>query len=308
MNEDLHQFLQTEGVATRRTILRVVDHHVLERAVKSGVVTRLYPRSYALTGRADRETRLRAAILFVDGQGALSHSTALAVWGVSVPESESDEIHVTVPADSGHRSAQGIHVHRRGNFRVGPPLTVVRNQLAVVRLERAVVETWPLIADPYDRRQPAIAAVGQRLTTPQRLIEEVRSVPNLPGRAALLDLLGLLDAGCRSQLEIHGYLHVFIHPSLPRPRLQLPVKIGSKTIYLDLAYEEEKLNFEFDGPTYHPNPMLDHERDGLLARDGWQTIRWAPAKLRAPDAARAEARSIIATRRRQLGLPPLWLP
>lgn len=71
------------------------------------------------------------------------------------------------------------------------------------------------------------------MTTPERLVAQVLTMSNLKNRAALLGLLFHLVAGCRSESEIYGYLHVFMHPDVPEPQPQLPVHLGARTIYLD---------------------------------------------------------------------------
>ena len=240
---------------------------------------------------------------YVEDRGALSHLTALAIWGIA--EFETEELHVTLPGRATHRSTNELRVHQREGFTLGSPQTVIKNGLPVVRLERAAVESWPLISNAYDRRSSVIAAVGRRLTTPERLFHEARCVPNLKGRAGLLAILDLLREGCRSQLEIYGYLHVFSDPSLPAPRLQYPVKLPARTVYLDVAFVEELVCIELDGPQYHPDPELDHRRDAELARMGWLTVRIAPKKLRDVVSTKAEVREILDRRRVQLRLPPL---
>jgi hypothetical protein len=304
VNAELRSLLQERVAVDRREILRTVKSSALERAANSGAVRRPFPHVYMLSEiSTDKDALRRAALRYVGDRGALSHVTALAMWGMA--EFETEELHVTLPRSATHRSTESLRVHQREGFTLGPPQTVVKNELQVVRLERAVVESWPLISNIYDRRSSVIAAVGRRLTTPDRLFHEARCVPNLKGRAGLLAVLNLLREGCRSQLEIFGYLHVFSDPSLPTPRLQYPVKLPARTVYLDVAFVEELVCIELDGPQYHPDPQLDHRRDAELARMGWLTVRIAPRRLRDAVSTQAEVREILDRRRVQLRLPPL---
>jgi very-short-patch-repair endonuclease len=199
-----------------------------------------------------------------------------------LPGPDPDKVHVTVPDRVQPRTIGIIVVHRRRGFSVGHPQTVVRSGLEVVRLERAVVESWGTLDRTDERRAPVIAAVNDRRSTVDRLFAEAASIPNLPGRSKLLGLLDLLRDGCRSELEVWGHLHVDNHPGLPYPRRQLQVKLGARTIYLDVAYEAEKVIVELDDAKHHFGPdhrERDMRRDAALAMLGWLTLRFSHNRL-----------------------------
>jgi very-short-patch-repair endonuclease len=105
---------------------------------------------------------------------------------------------------------------------------------------------------------------------------------------------------------VWGHLHVFGHPDLPNPRRQLQLKLGARTIYLDVAYEAEQMNVELDGAKYHFGPVnreRDMRRDAALAKLGWLTIRFSHDRLVTDtDQLRRELLAILAQRRRQLGI------
>jgi very-short-patch-repair endonuclease len=306
MNKTLGDFLSGHPVATRQELLEIAPSHVIDHAIRRGELKRVLPRTYmrtsALISRPDG--LLAAALRFVGGQGALSHTTALRLWGLPVPDP--DKVHVTVPDRLQPRTIGVIVVHRRRVFSVGYPQTVVRSGLEVVRLERAVVESWGILERTDERRAPVIAAVGDRPSTVDRLFAEASSIPNLRGRSKLLGLLDLLRDGCQSELEVWGHLHVFGHPDLPNPRRQLQLKLGARTIYLDVAYEAEQVNVELDGAKYHFGPVnreRDMRRDAALAKLGWLTIRFSHDRLVTDtDQLRRELLAILAQRRRQLGI------
>jgi very-short-patch-repair endonuclease len=306
MNKALDDFLSGQPVATRRELLELAPSHVIDHAIRRGELERILPGTYMLTrapiSRSDG--LLTTALRFVGGHGALSHITALRLWGLPAPDS--DQVHVTVPDRIQPRTVGVIVVHRRRGFSVGHPHTVVRSGLEVVRLERAVVESWGTVDRTDERRAPVIASVGDRRSTVDRLFAEASSIPNLPGRSKLLGLLDLLRDGCRSELEVWGHLHVFDHPDLPYPRRQLQLKVGARTIYLDVAYEAERVNVELDGAKYHFGPVhreRDMRRDAALARLGWLTVRFSHNRLVADaDQIRRELLAILVQRRRQLGV------
>jgi very-short-patch-repair endonuclease len=306
MNKALDDFLSGQPVATRQELLTLVRSHVIDHAIRRGDLKRVLPRTYVRTSAliSQPDGLLAAAMRFVGGQGALSHTTAARLWGLPVPDP--DTVHITVPDRLQPRTTGVIVVHRRRGFSVGNPQTVVRSGLEVVRLEPAVVESWSIVERTDERRAPVIAAIGDRRSTVDRLFAEASSIPNLPGRSRLLGLLELLRDGCRSELEVWGHLHVFDHPDLPTPRRQLQLTLGSRTIYLDLAYEAEKVNIELDGAKYHFGPAdreRDMRRDTSLAKQGWLTLRFSHNRLVTDtDRLRRELLATLMERRRQLGI------
>jgi very-short-patch-repair endonuclease len=306
MNKALDDFLAGQPVATRQELLALAPPHAIDHAIRRGEIKRALPRTYMRTSAfiSQADAVFPAALMFVGGQGALSHTTALRLWGLPAPDS--DQVHITVSNRLQPRTIGVIVVHRRRGFSVGHPQTVGRSGLEVVRLERAVVESWGIIDRTDERRAPVIAAVGDRRSTVDRLFAEAWSIPNLVGRSKLLGLLELLRDGCRSELEVWGHLHVFDHPDLPYPRRQLPLKLGARTIYLDVAYEAERVNVELDGAKYHFGPVhreRDMRRDAALAQLGWLTVRFSHNRLvTESDQLRRELLAILVQRRRQLGI------
>jgi hypothetical protein len=95
-------------------------------------------------------------------------------------------------------------VHRS----LAPVASITRAGLPLTRLERSIVDSWPLLTGA-DQRAPAILAVSERRTTPERLLTEAVKTSNLKGRASLIALCDALAKGCRSELELWGLRHVF---------------------------------------------------------------------------------------------------
>jgi very-short-patch-repair endonuclease len=178
-----------------------------------------------------------------------------------------------------------------------------RSDMSVTRLERAVVDSWPLLVGP-EQRAPAIVAVAERKTTPRRLMSEAASATNLKGRASLLALCAALDRGCRSEFELWGLRHVFCDPRFDSGVWQLPVSLESRVVYLDLAFERERVAIELDGAAYHHgrvNRERDMRRDAALIAMGWVVLRYSYQRLHAePETARREVYEVLCMRRRQL--------
>jgi very-short-patch-repair endonuclease len=304
MNMALGMLLdQGDGLVTRARATEVVPRWVIEHACRSGQLQRVLPGVYRDTAVPD--TRMlwrRAALAWLDGRGALSHTTALAVWGVPQPARGALDapLHVTVPAAVRIRSRPGVEVHRRAGFAPEPPHAVVRGGQLITPLDRSLVEAWPLLP-AADRRAPVIRAVNDRMTTPGRLRTALGAMPRLEGRAELDSLLGLLAAGCLSPLEIFGHQRVFNAPGMPPFQRQVRVRIGSRSAYLDVYAEAEKVDFELDGASVHADSRLreiDLRRDALLATLGILVVRFTHYRLvYETEAVQREILAILASRR-----------
>lgn len=288
-----------DGVATRTVAGEAVDRHVLAYAVQAGHVMRPLPRTFLLPeATADKDAVLRAALAYAGGPVAASHLTALRVWGLPVPDDAWTHL---MTGETRHlRGAPGVRVHRREGFVPEPPDVLVRDGVPVVRLETAIVDSWPLL-DGDAKRAPAIIAVAERMTTPGRLAEELLRAPRLAGRRHFVRLVERLAAGCRSPLELWGYDRVFRGRVFSRLRWQVPVRLGDRTVVLDVLDEATGLNVELDGTAYHSSRQdreRDLRRDTALTALGYTVVRYTgPRLLREPDAVRAEVLRMLAAHR-----------
>jgi len=305
MDQMLSRLLvEGSGVVGRSSSRGTSPVWAIGNAVAAGELMRVFPRTYVATGLEDDPVTLRRAALMYAGPGAaLSHLTALQHWKLPVPPSaQRGPVHVTVPVRRRLRATGAVRVHRRNDFDTST-MSLDRDGLLVVGLERAIAESWPLLPGG-DRLGPCMAAINGRRTTTARLRKELERLPNLRDRANLYRTLQLIDAGCRSWLEILGCLAVFRHPSLPPSRGQVPVQIGSRTIYLDRFFEAEMVNVELDGSESHGSQEArerDRRRDAALASLGILVVRYTYRRLVHETAAvRAELAQILAMRRQQL--------
>ncbi|HEX5596938.1 MAG TPA: DUF559 domain-containing protein, partial [Micromonosporaceae bacterium] len=283
------------GLATRAVAAQVLPVGVVEAACRAGQLRRVLPAVYAdaaLVGGepgsgdialADlpAELRQRAVAVYADGRGAFSHLSALEVWGLR-RQPAGEVLHLSVPAGIGLRTTrEELLVHHRRNFVLAPPQVVIRRGLPVTRLESALVDAWPLLP-AAERRAPLIDAVNGRLTTPERIGDALAAAPRLTGRAELRHLVQLLAIGCRSPLEIWGHEQVFVGPGMPAFQRQVPVRLGQRTVYLDLYAKRERVNIELDGATTHGDPRqreVDLRRDSQLAALGILVVRFSHRRL-----------------------------
>ncbi|WP_433111757.1 DUF559 domain-containing protein [Micromonospora sp. CA-246542] len=101
-------------------------------------------------------------------------------------------------------------------------------------------------------------------------------------------------------MEIWGHDHVFTGPTMPVFRRQVPIRLGRRTVYLDMFAERERVNIELDGATTHGDTRqreIDLRRDALLATVGILVVRFAHRRLvHEADDVRRETLAILATR------------
>jgi very-short-patch-repair endonuclease len=273
---------------------------VVGDARRSGRLTRALPGVFVDTSRAcDPDVRRRAALAYAAGDGALSFTSALGLWGL-LDEGAATAVHVTVPRSSSIRSRAWLVVHRPRGADTNGVDAVMRRGLSVTRVERALVDAWSVLP-PGRRREPVIRAVNDRITNAARIGEALASASRLKGLAELRRLTDLLAEGCRSELEIWGHDRIFTGPGMPPFARQVPIALGARTVYLDVFAEREQVDFELDGAATHGDLRqreIDLRRDAALAGRGILVVRFTHRRLLAePAAVRSEVLSILRVRR-----------
>ena len=288
-----------DGWTTWESLTGRISPTTVRSWVGSGRLIRLSCGLYALpSAAADWRTRVRAAAR--QAGAVVSHDTALALWGLLPP---GDRVHLSVTPGRSGRGSGGVVLHRVTGLdwharRVdGIPVTSV---------ERSLVDAWgvPRSSDRTGVRAAVIEAVRQRLCRPEQIGEEVEVRPRLPGRRELVQLLGLLAGGCRSELEIWGCLNVLRGPGMPGFVQQRELVVAGERFFLDAAYDEALLAVEMDGAAWHGSSKQrerDIRRDALAATIGWQTLRFSFRRLTgAPEGCRRVVRSTYDARLRLL--------
>ncbi|TFV76909.1 DUF559 domain-containing protein [Blastococcus sp. CT_GayMR19] len=302
---DLAALLGPSGTASTSALGRSVDRTTVSRWLSSGRLVRLHPGWVTLSELAEDWTvRAHAAVGYTGG--VLSHMSALAVHGLL--DEPVTRLDVTVPADRRLRSGRRLRVYRSTR-----PCGAVRvSGLPVTSVARALVDTWG--AAHRIRSMRGVDSVARDLVfratrrggaTTAGIEAELAARPELPGRAALTELLGLVAAGSQSELEIRGLRDVLTVPGLPAPHLQYRVDLPGGPVRLDAAWPELKIAVEFDGAAFHGSlgaRERDLRRDAALAALGWVVLRFGYRDVtRRPEVCRAQ---IAATYRHRLSIAP----
>jgi len=298
----IQEFLvETGGLATRRQLLERIPGTVLDGHIGRQNLVRVFPHVYRLRNQPiDGATTLRAALLHAGPEAALSHTTALVVWGLRSLERP---LHLTVDHGVRRAGAPDLVVHRRLRFDPDSDQCVQRRGLRITTLARTIIDSWPLL--PVGERRPlALDVARRRLTTAEHLREAVNERPNVGGRRLLRQTIDLIDDGCESELEAHGVLNVFRHRSLPPSVGQFRLELPSGRVKLDRAWPEAMLAVELDGARHHTSPedrQNDLARDRAMAAAGWVVLRFTYADvLRDADGVRRKVLEVYRTRVAQL--------
>ena len=289
------------GLATRRQLLARVPETVLDGYVGRRTLIRVFPHVYIRAGApTSDDVLLRAALRHTGPVAALSHTTALAVWGL-IPLRR--PLHLTVDQAVRRAGSVDLVVHRRLSFRPEAPQCVERHGLRVTALARSLVDAWPLL--PMADRRPLLLDTARRgLVVPEALRRALAERPNVGGHRALAQAVDLVADGCQSELEAHGVLTVFRHRSLPKSVGQYRLVLPQGRINVDRAWPEVKLAVELDGAKHHTSPedrRRDLTRDTALAAMGWVVLRFTYADvLRDPEGVRRRVLEVYAARAAQL--------
>ncbi|MGZ4508789.1 MAG: DUF559 domain-containing protein [Blastococcus sp.] len=299
MSHDLSALLGPYGVARTADLATRVDRHTVGAWVAAGRLLRPHPRVVVLPDRFDEwRTRALAAVLATDG--ALSHVSALTIWRLAP---ELHPVHVSVPATRRALTTRGVTVHRVQR------LTTDRlGSYPVTLLPRTLADTWGLALGRAGTprlvetiRHAVIEVLRDRRVSPGQLRTELARRPALPGRQQLDTLVGLVDAGCQSELEIWGVEKILRGPGMPRFVQQFRVDLGGRAAYLDAAVPELRLAVELDGAAFHGSASArerDTRRDVALAALGWVVLRFSYRRLiDDPEGCRRDILRVCAARR-----------
>jgi hypothetical protein len=240
--------------------------------VGSGRLIRLHRGVYAVGHAALRaEGHYLAATLACGPGAALSHASAAALWGIRA--SAAATIDVTSPARCG-RKKDGLRVHRGERVR-SDELTIERG-VPCTTVARTILDLASILRG---RGLDAAIETSERLE-----LFDLRAIGVLLGRhrgrrgaGRLRRAIGAFDPELirvRSETEARFYCRC-VDAGLPRPLVNRLVAAGERTYEVDLHWPEARVILEVDSP-YHDTTaarLRDRERDELLRRHGWTTVR-----------------------------------
>jgi Protein of unknown function (DUF559) len=254
-----------QGNLTRQQLLDIgLDKHGIAYRVKVGRLYRVHRTIYSVGRRAvtPRE-RASAAVLACGASAALSHASAMTLWGFWKRWEQPFE--VTVPGD---RRPPGIKVHRSSTINWRDVTTQLG--IRVTSPARTIFDTAPRMTDKTLRR-----TVNQALHTlwlhESHLAELIGRLGHLPQAKRIAPLIGLPGTPPRSGWEDDFPAFCAEH-GLPTPVMGALV-CG---YVVDALFPEQKLIVELDSIEFHHNAIAfeaDRERDAETLAHGFGTVR-----------------------------------
>jgi very-short-patch-repair endonuclease len=247
--------------------------------------TRVTPGvAVAHTGELTSRQRVWAACLHAGAGAVLTGDAALEQLGLARMTPRA--VDVVVP-----------HTRRLGQPPVlaGVPLRLRRSRrleqlprapypLPLVAAHAAVLHAAGWAADDQAAEWRVAAVVQQRLSAPVLIRQALAQLPRLPRRALLRTVLDDVELGAHAGSELQLLRFLRAH-GLPRPdHLQLRVRVGRGTHYLDARYDRVRVTIEVDGA--HHRDAGQWEADALrtlrlvAAMPGERVVRLTPGMLR----------------------------
>lgn len=226
---------------------------------------------YVHNGPVPRDARLWGAVLRAGPGAMLSHETAAEVYGL-VPQPLS-RIHVTIPASRRVRGERDLVIHpavnadRVRNAVLEPPRT---------RIDETVLDLVHTSASFGDALGWVTRACGGRLTTSTRLRKALDGRSRMRWRAELETVIGYVEKGSLSPLEVCYAHSVESAHGLPMATRQRATRHGGRSQYNDVHYDGYATTVELDGRIGHEGQhrFRDMRRDNTLVVEGEAVLRY----------------------------------
>lgn len=280
MQSALRELVQVQsGVVSRRQLLA---HGLTADAIQAQLTARRWQRLHrgvfaVFTGPLPAASRLWAGLLACGDGAVVAGRSALQLAGLQ-PAGLRDgrsrgRIEVEIPTRRRVSAPDGVLLSRRDpavlSRAVGsPPRLPV--ELAVCDVTDRLHSTTPMV-------DLVLAVVQQRLTTPQRLADELAARPRHSRRGDLVMLLQETVDGVRSPLERRFARNVVGAHGLPVPQYNHRDVDDEGTVrYRDARFLGGRVLVELDGRLAHPDAeaFRDRRRDNRAALAGSLTLRY----------------------------------
>jgi very-short-patch-repair endonuclease len=246
------------GMVARRELLELMPAVYSPRPV---------PRSFT--------QRLWAACVW-SGGGVISHRSAARLW--RLPTESTTTVHVTVDDRRFRKPVPGVRLHRvrlqRAHLTSLDGLPITDRARTVADLLRT--ERYGAARDLRDRalQQGWVDEYGIRRSISEQL--------GRTGNAQLRRLLAELEVG--AQAESERKLHAILRRAgISGWKPQYRLRLGARTVYIDVALPAYKIAIEVDGRRFHDDNSDRFEDDRARQNDliaaGWRVLRFTWAML-----------------------------
>ena len=253
------------GNITRRQLLDLgLTKQDVSYRVKVGRLYRVFRGVYSVGHPPTTpHQRASAAVLACGPGAALSHSSAMTLWGYWRQWDKPFEVTVV-----GDRRTSGIRVHRSTTLRRQD--VTVQLGIRVTTPARTLLDMSLRLKDNALKRAVSDALHSPWMTKDQ-LAETLARHPTAPGSKRIAALIGVTGTPTRSGWEDEFPKFCADH-GLPAPIMGEPLH----GYILDALFPVEKVIVELDGWEFHKNKIAfedDRERDAEMLAHGYVTVR-----------------------------------
>jgi hypothetical protein len=218
-------------------------------------------------------TQCWAALLYAGAGAVLSHATA--AWWWELRDEPPEDVHVTLPVSRRVMPQPGVVVHYALHLDATRHPTLVPPR---TRFDDTVLDLVDAPRSrPVDVIDLVLRACQRRLTTSERLAEQLETRSKIRHRRLLNDLLAEVTDGVMSALERRYAFDVERRHGLPCGLRNGADGPRGRRRYRDVRYDPYATVVELDGAAYHPDELreTDRQRDNdLLADEGARTLRY----------------------------------
>jgi hypothetical protein len=285
--------LQAGAFTRAQAMAHGITDKVLRRGCRMRQLQRVHTGVYVdFTGPLPWETRMWAAYLAAGPEAALTGETALRRYGVT-GDWRDDRVQLAVPHARRVDPRPGITISRHRDL---TSLLHGSREPRSVRLDVALLMTAGAEPDVARRAAVLLDACQQRMTTAARLLAELDSLPQLPGRRVLRQILGDAAEGVHSFLEQAYLRRVERAHGLPRARRQVRDSTTGVVVYRDAEYVPYDVIVELDGQAGHTDVISrwrDMTRDNAAATSGKVTLRFGYQLVSRPCDAAAQVAATL---------------
>jgi very-short-patch-repair endonuclease/predicted transcriptional regulator of viral defense system len=265
------------GIVARRQLAAIgLGRGAIAHRVAAGRLHRLHRGVYAVGHPILTANGHRMAAVLSCGSGAvLTYASAAALW--EIRPTQATKIDVSVRGRGGRATRPRVRVHRAATLRDDE--ITIHQAIRVTTPARTLLDLASSLPRRALERALDQAEVMELfdLCALQRMVERHRGER---GSAALSTALADHSAGTtltKSELE-ERMLALCDRHALPRPRVNAWVE----NLEVDFLFAAEKLVVEADSYRYHRSRRAferDRERDAILARAGYQTLRFTHRQM-----------------------------
>jgi very-short-patch-repair endonuclease len=255
------------GTVTRAQLRRTgLTDDQIDHRISTGRLRVVHRGVYLVAGHPPTDPgRWLAAVLACGPRAVLSHRDAAALW--SLLPSPSGDVHVTVPAGTGHLARPGISLHR-GRLTKGDTRT--HDAIPVTAPARTLIDIAPLLS-PRALERALDEAFFLRHVNLRTITAALARNTNRPGSAALRRCVERHEPGTtRTESELEeAMFELCRRHRLPLPLCQVEVE-GHR---VDFYWPDHRVIAEADGWQSHRSRVsfeADRERDARLRLAGYR--------------------------------------